>query len=73
MSLGDLMLQEYNYGVFQPGTPSPDPNIRLIKPSLEISDSPFSSSYILNLELLLPTSGTPMNTTIVYDTISSIT
>ena len=41
MSLGDLMIQEYPSGVYQPGTPSPDPKVCLIQPSLEISDSPF--------------------------------
>ena len=37
----------------------------MIQPSLEIVDSPFSSSDILTLELLLPLSGTPMNITIL--------
>ena len=48
MSLIDLMIQEYTSGVYQPGTPPPETKIRLIKPSLEISDS-------LPLLQLLPT------------------
>ena len=38
MSLGALMTQYYPYGVYQPGTPSPDPKICMIQPSLDISD-----------------------------------
>ena len=31
-----LIIQEYIYGVYQPGTPSPDPKIRLVQHSLNI-------------------------------------
>ena len=41
----------------------------MVQPSLDISDSLFSSSEILNLEVLLPLSGTPMNIKILDDTI----
>ena len=51
--IGDLILKEYPSEVYQPVTPSPDSNIRLIKPSLDISDSPFASLDLLTLELLL--------------------
>ena len=67
------MFQEYTSGVYQPGTPYPDPKIRLIQPYLGISDSPFSSAELLTLELLLPPRGNPMNITILDDPISSIT
>ena len=30
------MLQEYPYGLYQPGTPSPDPKIQMVEPSLDI-------------------------------------
>ena len=67
------MLQEYPSGVYQPGPLFSEPNIRLIKPLLEIVDSPFTSSDIMNLKLFLPTSGIPMNITILYYPISYIT
>ena len=44
ISLGDLMLQEYPSGVYQPDTPPPDPKICPIQPSLDITDSLFSST-----------------------------
>ena len=66
------MLQEYPSGVYQPGPTSSDPKIHIIQPSLYISDSPFSSSEILTLYLLLLPSGTPMNITIIYFPISYI-
>ena len=66
------MIQEYPSKVYQPGTVSPDPNIILIQPSLEITDSPFASSEILALDLLLPTSGTPINITLLNEPISYI-
>ena len=72
MSLGTLMLQEYPFGVYQPRTTPPDPKIRLIQHSSEISDSPFASSDILTFNQLLLTSGTPINITILDDPISSI-
>ena len=72
MSLGALVLQEYIYGVYQSGTPSTDPNIIHIQHFLYISDSPFSSSEFLTLDLLLPPSVTPMNITLLYYPISSI-
>ena len=71
MSLGAPILQKYPSGVYQPGNPSPDPNIRLIQPYLDISDSTFASSELLALEVLLPNSGTYMNITILDDPISS--
>ena len=49
MSLGVLMLQEYPSGVYQPGTTSPDPKMCLIQLALEIIDSPFALSEIMNL------------------------
>ena len=73
MSLGAIMLQEYPFGVHQPGPTSSDPKTCLIQPSLDIADSKFSSSEILNLELLLLPSGTHMNTTILEDHISYVT
>ena len=73
MSLGALMLQEYTSGVYQPCIQLLDPNIRLIQNSLVISDSPFASSELLTLELLFPPNGTPMNITILDDTILYIT
>ena len=69
MSIGALILQEYPFVVYQPGTPSPDPKIRINQPSLYIVDSPFSSSELMTLELLLPPSGTHINITIIYDPI----
>ena len=69
MSLGALMLQEYPSGFYQIGTPSPEPKISLIQPSLEIADSPVASSEFLTLEIIFPPSGTPMNTAIIYDPI----
>ena len=72
MSLGDLMIQEYLYEFYRPGTTTPDTNICLIQPYLEILYSPFSSTKLLTLELLLPPSGTPMNINILYDPIFSI-
>ena len=44
----------------------------MIQPYLDISDSPFSSSDLQTMELLLLISGTPNNITILYDSISSI-
>ena len=73
MSIGALILQEYPSVVFQPGTPIPDPNIRLIQTSLDISDSTFSSLYLLSLELLLTTVGTLMSINVIDDNISYIT
>ena len=72
MSLGALMTQEYPSWLYQPGTTPPDTNIRLIQPSLDISYSLFASTKLLTLEVLLPPSGTPMNITILDDTIFSI-
>ena len=72
MSLGDLMIQEHPSEFYQPGTTPPDTNICLIQPYLEILYSPFSSTKLLTLELLLPPSGTPMNINILYDPIFSI-
>ena len=69
MSLGALMIQKYPSGVYQPGPPPSNPNICIIQPSMDITDWPFSSSELLNLETLLPPSGTPMNITIIDDTI----
>ena len=66
------MIQVYTSGVYQPGTTSPDPKIRLIQPYLDIADPTFTSSDLLTLEPPLPPSGTPMNTTIIYDNISYI-
>ena len=66
------MIQEHTYGVYQPGTPSPDLKILMIQPSLDISYSPFSSSEILTLELILPPSGYPMNITILDYLVFSI-
>ena len=73
MSLGALMIQEYPSGVYQPGTTSPDPKICLIRPSLDILYSPFSSSELLTLQLFLPQSGTSINITIIENPISYIT
>ena len=73
MSPGALILQEYPSGVYQPGNPSPDPNIRPIRHLLDIVDSPFDSSKLLILEFLLHPSGTPMNITILDSPISYIT
>ena len=72
MSLGSLMLQEYPYGVYQPGTLQPESNICLIQSSLDISGSPFSSSNILTLKLFLPPRGTRMNIIIMYDSTCTI-
>ena len=72
MCLGDLILQEYTSRVYQPDTPSSDPKIRLIQPSLDILDSPFSSLELLILEILLPPSVTPNNITIIDELISYI-
>ena len=72
MSLGDLMIQEYPSEFYQPGTTQPDTNICLIQPYLDILYSPFSSTKLLTLELLLTPSGTPMNINILYDPIFSI-
>ena len=44
----------------------------MIQPPLEISYWPFASSELLTIELLLPPNGTPMNITILNDTISYI-
>ena len=73
MSFCDLIIQEYPSGVYQPGITSPDPKICLIQPSLDISDSSFASSELLNLEIPLHPSGSPVNITILDDHISSIT
>ena len=43
MFLGALMLQEYPYGVYQPGTTPPGQKIILIQPYLEITDKTFTS------------------------------
>ena len=72
ISLGALMLQEYPSRAYQPGTLLPDPNIHLIQRSMDISDSLFASSELLTLELLLPTSETPTETTIFDYHVSSI-
>ena len=72
MSLGTLMLQEYPSGVYHPVTTSYEPNIILIQPTLELSNTHVSSSEILATYLLLPTSGTPTNITILNYPISSI-
>ena len=72
MSFVALVIQEYPYGVYQTGTPSPDPNIHLNQTSLDTAGSTFASSDLLNLELLLPPSGTPMKTTILDYPISYI-
>ena len=69
MSLGALMLQEHPSGFYQIGTPSPEPKIHLIQPSLEIADSPVASSDFLTLGLLFPPNGTTVNTAIIYDSI----
>ena len=66
------MLQEYPYGVYQPVTPSSDFNIRLNQPTLDISNSPFASSELLTLDLLLPPRNTPINITILDEPIHSI-
>ena len=66
------MIQEDPYGVYQSGTTPPDTNICLIQPFSEISYSLFASTKLLTLEVLLPPSGTPMNITILDDTIFSI-
>ena len=66
------MLQQYTSGVYQPVTPSTYRNICLVHPSLDISESLFSSSEILTSELLLPLSGTPMNIKFFDDPIFSI-
>ena len=73
ISIGDIMIQEYPSGVYQPGTPSHNQNTLLIQPSLKISDSPFASSELLTLEPPLPPSGTHMNITILDDIIFYIT
>ena len=65
MPLDDLVIQEYPSWVYQTGTPSPDPNIRMIQPTLDISDLPFFSSELLTLDFLLPPSSTPINITII--------
>ena len=72
MSLGDLMLQGYPSGVYQPGPPSSYPSICIIRTSLDISYSSFVSSELLALELLLPPNGTPMNIIILDDNIYCI-
>ena len=54
MSLGSIILHTYSSGVYQPGTPSPDPKICMIWSSLDISYPPFSSSELMKLELLIP-------------------
>ena len=73
MSLGASIFQEYLSGVYQPGTPSPDPKTRLIQHYLDIADSPFASSELPTPELLLTPSGTSIKTTFLDDNISSIT
>ena len=49
MSLGALFLQEYPSVVYQLGTTSTDPNIKRIKPYLDIKYFIFFSSELLNL------------------------
>ena len=44
----------------------------MIQPTLDIYDSPFTSSYLLTLYLLLLPSSTPMNISILYYPIFSI-
>ena len=72
MYIDALMFQEYPYGVYQPCTPSPETNIRTIQHSLGISVQTFASSDIRTLYLLLRTSGTPINITILNEPISCI-
>ena len=72
MYLGAIVIQEYTSGVYQLGTLSPDPNIRLIKPYFYIAGSSFYSSELLTLEVLLYPRGTPMNIIILDDPISYI-
>ena len=66
-----LVHQEYPSGVYQPGTTSLEPKVILIQIYFNISYSLFSSSDTLTLELLLPTSVTPINITILDNPISS--
>ena len=63
------MIQVYTSGVYQPGTTSPDPKIRLIQPYLDIADPTFTSSDLLTLEPPLPPSGTPTKITSIDDPI----
>ena len=72
MPLVSLILQEYSSEVFQPITSSPEPKIQFIQPSLDTSYSPFVSSSLLTLDLLLPHSITPMNITVLDYLSSSI-
>ena len=63
------MPHDYPSGIYQPGSPSPGPKIHLIQTFLNISDSPFASSELLNLEPLLDLSCTLMNITNLDDPI----
>ena len=69
---GALGIKEHPYGLYQTGTSSPEPKIILIKVSLEILDSTFSSSELLTLYLLLPPRGTTMNILVLYYPIACI-
>ena len=62
MSLSALPIQYYPYGLYQPGTPSYDPKIILIQPTLNLYDF-----------LLLPPRDVTTNITALDEPISSIT